>query len=206
MTTPDPRLKPEKCALIMLAAGRSERFGISDKLAEPFLGHPLALHAVRALEAIPFAHRFAICGDTCPVNFGEHGFETVDNPRPSEGVSSSVRLGIKAAREAGAESVLIALADMPRVTAAQVLRLFDASTGADSVVASSDGCDPKPPALFGAAHFDFLERLEGDGGARPLIRAGQHVVTSPAELVDVDTEQDVAELRELYGKPTRREL
>lgn len=206
MTAQDPRLKPEKSALVLLAAGRSERFGISDKLTEPFLGRPLALHAVTALAAIPFSHRFVVSTPDCGIDFAAHGFDVIVNPHPEEGVSSSVRLGIKAARGANAEGAVIALADMPRITAAQIWRLYDASNGFDSVVASSDGCNPKPPALFGRNHYDFLEKLSGDGGARPLIQAGRHVVTSPAELVDVDTEQDVEELRELYGKPNAREL
>jgi molybdenum cofactor cytidylyltransferase len=50
--------------------------------------------------------------------------------------------------------------------------------------------------------FDDLLDLEGDEGGRQLIRRGHHVVTSPAELVDVDTREDLEELRQLYGLPT----
>ena len=91
--------------------------------------------------------------------------------------------------------MLIALADMPRVTATQIHRLFDAQHGPDTVVASSDGVSPKPPALFGAGRFDALETMEGDSGARDLVLAGRHVVTTPDELVDVDTEEELAALR-----------
>ena len=48
--------------------------------------------------------------------------------------------------EAGAEAVLIALADMPRVTVAHCYRLFDASDNGATLVASSDGVRPMPPA------------------------------------------------------------
>jgi molybdenum cofactor cytidylyltransferase len=95
--------------------------------------------------------------------------------------------------------VLVALADMPRLTAAHLYRMMDAANGPDTVVASSDGVQPGPPALFGKDRFDELMALEGDQGARDLIKRGRHVVTSPAELVDVDTQQDLHELRELYG-------
>jgi molybdenum cofactor cytidylyltransferase len=83
---------------------------------------------------------------------------------------------------------------MPRVTAA--------ADGADTIVASSDGTQPCPPALFGSGRFDDLLRLEGDEGGRELIKRGHHVVTSPAELVDVDTRADLDELRRLYGLQT----
>ncbi|MEI9926461.1 MAG: NTP transferase domain-containing protein [Sphingomonas sp.] len=88
---------------------------------------------------------------------------------------------------------------MPRVTAAHVYRLFDAFDGPEAVVASSDGVRSGPPALFGSGRFEALLALEGDQGARDLIRGGHHVVTNPDELVDVDTQEDLAALRQLYG-------
>ena len=184
----------ETTALILLGAGRSQRFGAADKLSAMFLGEPLGMHAVAALESVPFARRIAVTSGTT-LDYAARGCEVVRNPAPEAGLSSSVRLGVAAARRARIEAVLIALADMPPITVAQVHRLFAAAKGPDTVVASSDGIRPCPPALFGAAHFDALERLEGDAGARDLIRAGQHVVTSPDQLVDIDTEDDLAALR-----------
>ncbi|HWU72072.1 MAG TPA: nucleotidyltransferase family protein, partial [Sphingomonas sp.] len=72
--------------------------------------------------------------------------------------------------------------------------------GPDTIVASSDGVRPKPPALFGANRFDALETLEGDAGARDLILAGRHVVTHPDELIDVDTEEELDELMAKFGQ------
>jgi len=95
---------------------------------------------------------------------------------------------------------LIALADMPRVTATQIHRLFEAQHGPDTVVASSDGVRPKPPVLFGRGRFDALEALAGDTGARDMILAGRHVVASPDELIDVDTEEELAELRAKFDR------
>ncbi|MEO5867189.1 MAG: nucleotidyltransferase family protein [Sphingomonas sp.] len=183
--------------LLLLAAGKSERYGVSDKLAEDFLGKPLAFHVVTAMENLPFKARIVVV-DGARLDFASRGYRVVTNERPQDGVSGSVRLAVATAREANPTSVIIALADMPRVTAAQIHRLFDASKGAESVVASSDGVSPKPPALFGSAHFDTLENLTGDEGARPLIRAGRHVVTTPAELIDIDTIEELDELRKLF--------
>lgn len=194
-------IEAEKVALILLAAGRSRRFDDGDKLAEPFLDKPLAFHVVRALEAVPFLARIAVVSDT-ELDFEALGYRVVENPDPSLGQARSLCHGVALAEELGAEAVLVALADMPRVTAAHVQRLLDAWRGPDTIVASSDGVQPGPPALFGRERFEALLALEGDQGARDLIRAGRHVVTSPAELVDVDTQQDLAELRELYGLPT----
>ena len=192
MPSPE-RLTPGRTALMLLAAGRSTRFGDADKLAAPVLGLPLGLHVATALADIPFAARIAVCGDTA-LDYAAHGFRVVHNPRAAEGASGSVRLGVAAARASGCDAVLVALADMPRVSAAHIRRLFDASDGATSVIASSDGHRPSPPALFGAAHFDTLAALTGDHGARHLIQTGRHVVASADDLIDIDTAADLAAL------------
>lgn len=194
-------IKPETVTLVLLAAGRSRRFNDGDKLAEPFLDKPLAYHVVTALEKLPFLARIAVVSDT-QLDFAALGYQVIENPDPSLGQARSLCHGVTAAQAAGAEAVLVALADMPRVTAGHIYRLFDAFDGPDAVVASSDGVRPMPPALFGKGRFGDLLALDGDEGARELVKRGHHVVTSPAELVDVDTQDDLRQLRELYGLPS----
>src|SRR5258707_6320647 len=134
----------EKTALILLAAGRSQRFGEADKLEQLFLRKPLAFHVVTALEDIPFLTRFAVKSGT-NLDFAASGYRVIQNDQPEIGMSQSVKLGVACARDEGAEAVLIALADMPRVTANHIYHLLDAADSADCVVASSDGLSPKPP-------------------------------------------------------------
>lgn len=195
------RLRIEDTVLVLLAAGRGSRFGdIEAKLEQDFLSRPLGMHVAVALEDLPFLARAAVTG-SARLDYAGHGFEVLRNDDPGRGMAHSVRIGVDAAQRIGASGMLIALADMPRVTAAHVHRLFDAAGGADSVVASSDGRDPKPPALFGRGRFAFLRTLDGDAGARDLVRAGRHVVTTPAELIDVDTPEELEALRALVGSP-----
>lgn len=191
-------IRAQDTALLLLAAGQSRRFGEVDKLAEPFIHQPIGMHVVTALEAIPFAGRYAVVDGTT-LDYAARGFEVVHNDDPAEGLSRSVMLGMKAAKLCGCTAVLVALADMPRVTAAHVWRLLDYAEGPDAIVASSNGEHPSPPALFGADHFDMLMTLQGQAGARDLVRAGHHMVTSPDELVDIDTPDDLAALRRKYG-------
>jgi molybdenum cofactor cytidylyltransferase len=191
-------IKAEQVALVLLAAGRSVRFGDADKLAEPFLTQPLGLHVVTALEGVMFAARIAVVGAT-ELDYAERGYTVIHNDDPREGLSRSVMLGVQAARPSGCAGILIALADMPRVTAAHIYRMLDYADGPDAIIASSNSEHPTPPVLFGAAHFDRLETLEGQAGARDLVRAGHHMVTSPDELVDIDTPEELAALRAKYG-------
>ncbi len=196
----DP-IAPEDTVLILLAAGTSARFGnVGSKLDEDFLGRPLGLHVAVALGGVPFRERLAIT-HRADLDYAAHGFIRLHNDDPGEGMSRSVRLGVARAREMGARAVMIALADMPRVTGTHVLRLFDAADGPSTVVASSDGREAMPPVLFGADHFDFLQALTGEAGAKDLVAGGRHVVTSPAELIDVDTHEELDRLRALVGSP-----
>lgn len=186
-------IKAERVALLLLAAGRSQRFGAQDKLMVPYLGRPLGLHVVVALEAVPFARRIAVTDGT-RLDLAPCGYETVHNDDPAAGMGRSLSLGMQAIHAMQADAVLIALADMPRVTATHIYRLLDRAGGRDSIIASSDGVDPRPPALFGRDHFATLLASKGDMGARELVRHGHHIVTSPAELADVDTPEDLAAL------------
>ena len=150
---------------------------------------------------MPFAKRIVVKGGV-KLDYAARGFEVVRNPRPEDGLSLSVRLGVQAARDDGIDAILIALADMPRITATQIHRLFDAQHGSDTVAASSDGVRPRPPVLFGSGRFDALEWLEGDSGARDMILAGRHVVTS--QLIDVDTQEELDELLAKFGNRTAK--
>ena len=182
----------EDTVLILLAAGASRRFGAADKLAADVEGRPLGLHVVAALADMPFRCRLAVV-DGCRLDFAAHRYRVIRNDDAGSGMAGSIRLGVAQARAEGAAAVLIVLADMPRVTAAHVARVFAAAEDG-RVVASSDGIRPMPPALFGADRFDALLALEGDAGARAMIRAARHVVADAAVLVDVDTVGDLARI------------
>src|SRR3546814_2469892 len=80
---------------------------------------------------------------------------------------------------------------MPRVTATHIYRLLDYADGADTILASSDGVRPRPPALFGKHRFDWLMSLTGDRGAREMILKAHHVIAATNELFDVDTPEDL---------------
>lgn len=189
-------IRAEETALILLAAGRSERFGDLDKLEQPFLNKPLAFHVVTAFEDIPFKTRFVVKNGT-DLDFAARGYRVIHNDTPEIGMSRSVKLGVEQAQKEGAEAVLIALADMPRVTASHVYHLLETMHGLDAVVASSDGIHPCPPAVFGAGQFEALLQLEGDEGARAMVRSGRHVVAPEGELLDIDTPEDLERLRAL---------
>lgn len=192
----------EDAVLVLLAAGRSARFGnTGSKLDADLWGRPLGLHIAVALAELPFRERVAVVGES-RLDYGRHGFRVLLNGHADEGMASSVRLGVRSAQDMGARAVMLALADMPRVTASLARRLFNAAEGSACVVASSDGKRSMPPVIVGRDRFDQLREVRGDRGARDLIATGRQVVVDPAELVDVDTAEELEQLRRA-GCPDR---
>jgi molybdenum cofactor cytidylyltransferase len=181
-------IAPAQVALVLLAAGRSMRFGPADKLAWPVRGDALGLHAARRLAAVPFGAHIAVTGGG--VDYTALGYEHVPNDAPEMGQSRSIALGVARAR--GFAAVMIALADMPLVEEAHVMALLARVSGPSSMVASM-GEHPCPPAVFGRDWFDALSTLEGDRGARTLLSGAVLVAASPASLTDIDTLKDLAE-------------
>src|SRR3546814_13081922 len=118
----------------------------------------------------------------------------IENKAPINGLSGSIKLGVEACRACDADAVLIALADMPRVTATHIYRLLDYADGADTILASSDGVRPRPPALFGKHRFDWLMSLPGDRGPRGMTQTAHHVLAATNEVFHIHTPEHRATL------------
>ena len=101
-----------------------------------------------------------------------------------------------------ADAVVILLADMPEVGAAEIDRLiaaYDPGEGREIVRAVSADGVPGHPVLFGRRFFETLGGLHGDRGAREVLdEAAEFVTEVPtgrSALVDLDTPEDWAAWR-----------
>lgn len=184
-------MQAKDVAIVLLAAGNARRFG-ADKLMADFEGRPLGARAAHELVSVAAAAHFAVCQPDALIaaHYKRLGFDIVENPRADLGLSGSLHLAVDAAMRTDAQALLIALADMPFVQAAHVETLIAACT--DNVVASFDGHQPMPPAIFPRSHWPDLLATVGDAGARHIL-AGAEKLTAPAgTLCDIDTADDLA--------------
>ncbi|MEY3894935.1 MAG: hypothetical protein RLZZ214_454 [Verrucomicrobiota bacterium] len=151
---------------IVLAAGKASRFGSPKQLLE-INSESLIDRACRtALEAgcspvlrLLGAHAETILERPCPA-----GVETFVHASWEEGMGSSLAAGVSRLLELCPEldAVFVLLADQPMVTS-PLLKTMKSKLQTASVV----WCHG-PPALFARKHFEELQALQGDRGAKAV--------------------------------------
>ena len=120
----------KKVDLILLAAGRSSRFG-SNKLLYSLQGKPLFRHTAAALSPLPFHRRIVVTRTPeIAVSLQAEGYTAVLLPCSAEnpGLSLSIQAGLMQAKEA--EGYLFTVCDRPYMQTASyrlLLETFDTS-------------------------------------------------------------------------------
>ncbi|UWQ80809.1 nucleotidyltransferase family protein [Leisingera sp. S132] len=186
-------------AILLLAAGASSRMQGRDKLMEVVDGQPLLSLMCRraALTGLPVYA--TLPGPSHPRAAATGDAIQVPVPDAAEGMSASIRRGTAALPE-DTQAVMILPADMPEITAQDMLHLAAHFDGPDNPIlraAAEDGT-PGHPVLFPRRCFEALQGLQGDQGARSIL-TGETVQTVPLPgrnaVTDLDTPQDWAAWR-----------
>jgi molybdenum cofactor cytidylyltransferase len=123
------------------------------------------------------------------------------NPDWEQGIASSIKVGIKRLLiECPAiQSALLMLCDQPFVDAALLQTLIDTKQASNSkkIVASAYQDTVGAPVLFDRSYFTELMALQGQEGAKKLLRKYKdHVIKIPFEkgAIDIDTPEDYERL------------
>ena len=187
---------------VLLAAGTSSRYGDRNKLLERLDGEPLVRRAASSLAAASLDGVVAVVGyQASAVRDAIEDVVTAVcvNDDFEGGQSASVRTGIVAARERGADAVVVALGDMPTVRTETVDRLVDAyERGVGTALAAAYEGQRGNPVLFDARHFDVLSDVDGDVGGREVLLSANDVALvatdDPGVVRDVDRPSDLRDL------------
>ncbi len=205
---PSPREAASQSApritAIVLAAGKSSRMGENKMLAD-FNGQPILRATIACLKASAVDEVIVITGhqhtEVAATLLGVD-VHIAHNPNYAEGLSTSLRVGVTAAK--GSDAVLVCLGDMPLVQAATIDRLIAAFNPTEhrSIVVPTVAGQWGNPVLWGHEHFARLTSLSGDKGARHLIgdlksEATEVNTTDEGILQDVDTPEVLERLRAL---------
>lgn len=216
MRFPGSRRKPSAHSLhvkstavhaLVLAAGAARRFGSPKGLAD-YRGKPLIRHVVdsviAALATRPYATGLTVVLGPAPDPLRDAlqgcSADIIINPRWSDGLSSSLRVGLDSL-PFGVSAVLVALGDQALVTSGDYQRLLDvAELNPERPVAAgyhhTDGYHRTVgvPAMFPTHYFERLRALQGDRGAASLLTSDNSVVSVdiPNALFDIDTPEQLA--------------
>ena len=182
---------------IILAAGSSRRLGEPKQLV--FLGGETLLErAVRVAKDAGLYSIYVVVSGGHDVDYCVGKLDSCTplfNEGAAEGMASSIRVGVEAAASAGVDGVVVMACDQPAVSAGHLRELV---AGGGEVVASEYVGRRGVPAYFPASAFAELMELRGDVGARELLRGARSVELPGGEL-DVDTPEELARARELFG-------
>jgi molybdenum cofactor cytidylyltransferase len=194
---------------IVLAAGRSSRLGRPKQLL-PIQGEPLIRHTLRRVLASSLDQVILVVGheaDEVRETVAGLRVECIFNPDAAAGQSTSVRTGL-AALSPAVEAAIFILGDQPGIDPTVIDALIAAWRESSPPVVVPRYADRMGnPVLFDRRVFPQLAALEGDTGARPVVRAHHdsgelHVVPVPGQAPpDVDTEADYATLIAALSEP-----
>ena len=182
--------------LLVLAAGRSSRFGSDKRVALLNDGRPV-LHTTLS-SAIASDLPVRVClpdKDGELVEQSQHlGVETIITcPRSDRGMGCSLAEGVSQCYDW--EGLLVILGDMPFVKMETYLTLANAVKD-DAICIPIFEDNPGNPVAFGHSFFSSLEKLDGDVGARSIVQANtRSVMEIPVSdkgiLIDIDTLGDM---------------
>lgn len=190
---------------VIMASGMGKRFG-GNKLMADFCGAPLIANAL-ALAALPLlACRIVVTrSEEVEALCNAQGVPVLRHAQPYR--SDTVRLGLAAllGKEPALRGCLFLPGDQPLLTQQSVEALALAAAP-DAIVrlCAADGT-PGSPVLFGADYFSELLHLPDGRGGNAVARAHPGSVRlvsarNDAELRDVDTRDDLNQLRQLTNR------
>jgi molybdenum cofactor cytidylyltransferase len=190
--------------IVILAAGGSTKLGSPKQLVQ-FKGKTLFRRSVESALACAPASLIVVLGARAEeILIESEGLpvEVVINDEWEVGISSSIKAGLARLIELhpDIDAVIIMLSDQPFVDEKTIRSLFETHCASGKrIVASEYNGVLGVPALFGRLMFADLMGLEGDAGARVIIRqsASENIATIPAPeaAFDIDTPQDLNRLR-----------
>lgn len=196
---------------VLLAGGIGSRFDASgrrNKLLQPLPGdapgRSVAAASAHALLAV-LPRVIAVVRPDRPELMAQlraAGCEIVSGEASLRGMGASLAAGVRAslasappAALGAAQGWLVALADMPFIRPASIRAVVDALDDPQAVVAPRYLGQRGHPVAFGQAHGAVLAELDGDLGARALLRDSARVswvdLDDPGVVRDIDTPADL---------------
>lgn len=186
---------------IILAAGRSSRFG-SQKLLAPFRGEPMIRHVVKTISAAGLEECILVYADE-QVKAAVPDVRCVHNPDAVQGQSTSIRLSVSRS-DPETDGYLFLMGDQPFLSSETIRTLLAAfHASSKSIVVPVYAGKQGAPVVFAGRWRAELLALQGDTGGRQIMcRHTEEIlrvsIACAREGLDIDTV-------EVYRREVERE-
>lgn len=190
-----------RLAAIILAAGRSRRFGDGNKLLAVLGGTAVVRRTVAAVRGAGLHDIVAVTGpdgDAIAHVLADIPVRCVRCADDRGGLGDSVATGASAL-DADVDGVMIVPADMPLLTAASLRMLVSvfAAQGGRRIVHAADASGAqRNPVIWPRARIAQLAAMHGSEGAKALIYDAVAVRIPDRELLDIDTDADFSQAQQ----------
>jgi len=183
---------------ILLAAGKSERFGEKNKLSEIFNGKPLINNILDTLlEIFDTSELTIIIGYEQKIIknlINNEKIKILENINYKRGIGTSISLAVKNL-ETDIKGVMVIPADMPYITSKDLLNLENKfwEYNCKKVIIPQYKSKTGNPVILPGIYFDTLKKLKDDFGARSLI-ADKDIITLKTgfgTILDIDTRDEL---------------
>lgn len=183
---------------VVLAAGAGERYEGPYKLLEEVDGTAMVRRAVEAMLDSELDEVLVVVGhesDAVRTTIEDLDVDIMVNDAYREGQSTSLHLGVEAAREQDWDATVFGLGDMPFVTGGAIDLVLEAyAAGHASIVAAGYDGKRGNPTLFDETYYEELLNVTGDTGGRAVLMSSSDVgvvdTGEPGVLRDIDTRED----------------
>ncbi|MEM8889277.1 MAG: nucleotidyltransferase family protein [Bacteroidota bacterium] len=185
-----------KISAIILAAGSSSRLGRAKQLLK-YKNKSFIQHLIEKLEKTGISNSIIVLGaryGKIKQHLKEIEFQgkIVENKQWEQGMSTSLIKGIKAL-DKNTDAALLCLTDQPLIPPGHYQELIASFKKEQKLISSLYKDSPGVPALIPRKYFEEILQLEGQSGAKYVLRKYQTesilIPCQEAEL-DVDTEED----------------
>lgn len=183
---------------LILAAGKSKRFGKANKLLAPLQQKPLVSFAIEAMAQTELSYRVTLVDDLALDGLFD-GFKILRPLSESAGLGENLSVGAAYAKKMQATHLLITLGDMPCISARILEKIKTACP--DLGISIAQGSEHiSVPACFHSSYFDKLIALDRDKGAGMIARGERntkYVRLPDSKIIDVDTLDDLEKVARL---------
>tara|TARA_B100000524_G_scaffold219349_1_gene115474 strand:+ start:440 stop:1051 length:612 start_codon:yes stop_codon:yes gene_type:complete len=183
---------------ILLAAGKSKRFGKKNKLSETINGKPIINNILDTLlEIFDTSELIIIVGHENKIIknlINNEEIKILENINYKRGIGTSISLAVKNL-ETDIKGVMIIPADMPYITSKDLINLENKflEFNCEKVIIPQYNSKNGNPVILPRIYFNTLKNLKDDFGAKSIIKKKDIITfkTGFGTIVDIDTRDEL---------------